>query len=172
MKKQIVVAVGLAVGLGMITPVMNEAMAAPDFTSGLESIPGDKIAARRKRRWKRAAQAKAAPKARPVTWVYMAKRMRPPKSGKWTQRWNTLGNQGWELVGVSENIFIFKRPSHWAVRASAPAVSSAPAAAPQPASAMPAQVKSKVRARGSKYAPSKGKVYQSGPGRGSVKSRY
>lgn len=49
-------------------------------------------------------------------WNYMAKRMRPPKGSKWQGKWNTLGTKGWELVGQNENVYIFKRPAHFASR--------------------------------------------------------
>lgn len=41
---------------------------------------------------------------------YQAKRMRPPKNAKWTKRWNELGQEGWQLVGSIENIYVFQRP--------------------------------------------------------------
>lgn len=41
---------------------------------------------------------------------YLAKRMRPPKNKKWTGRWNELGQEGWQMVGNNENIYIFQRP--------------------------------------------------------------
>lgn len=43
---------------------------------------------------------------------FMAKRMRPPKNKKWTGRWNQMGQDGWQLVGSNENIYIFQRPGH------------------------------------------------------------
>lgn len=43
---------------------------------------------------------------------YLAKRMRPPKNKKWTGRWNELGQEGWQMVGNNENIYIFQRPGH------------------------------------------------------------
>jgi hypothetical protein len=43
---------------------------------------------------------------------YAAKRMRPPKNKKWTNRWNQMGQDGWQLVGSNENIYIFQRPGH------------------------------------------------------------
>ncbi len=49
----------------------------------------------------------------PPAWTYMAKRMRPPKSDKWKSKWNSLGMSGWELVGVSDNMYIFKRSTRW-----------------------------------------------------------
>lgn len=49
-------------------------------------------------------------------WNYLAKRMRPPKGTKWQGKWNTLGTKGWELVGQNENVYIFKRPAHFASR--------------------------------------------------------
>ncbi len=41
---------------------------------------------------------------------FTAKRMRPPKNKKWTKRWNELGQDGWQMVGNNENIYIFQRP--------------------------------------------------------------
>ncbi len=43
---------------------------------------------------------------------FTAKRMRPPKNKKWTGRWNQMGQDGWQLVGSNENIYIFQRPGH------------------------------------------------------------
>lgn len=43
---------------------------------------------------------------------FAAKRMRPPKNNKWTKRWNEMGQDGWQLVGSNENIYIFQRPGH------------------------------------------------------------
>lgn len=43
---------------------------------------------------------------------FAAKRMRPPKNKKWTNRWNQMGQDGWQLVGSNENIYIFQRPGH------------------------------------------------------------
>lgn len=40
---------------------------------------------------------------------FTAKRMRPPKNEKWMKRWNNLGQEGWQLVGVNENIYVFQR---------------------------------------------------------------
>lgn len=41
---------------------------------------------------------------------FSAKRMRPPKNEKWKKRWNEMGQDGWQLVGSNENIYIFQRP--------------------------------------------------------------
>lgn len=41
---------------------------------------------------------------------FTAKRMRPPKNEKWMKRWNELGQDGWQMVGNNENIYIFQRP--------------------------------------------------------------
>lgn len=41
---------------------------------------------------------------------FTAKRMRPPKNTKWQKRWNELGQEGWQMVGNNENIYIFQRP--------------------------------------------------------------
>lgn len=41
---------------------------------------------------------------------FTAKRMRPPKNNKWTKRWNEMGQDGWQMVGNNENIYIFQRP--------------------------------------------------------------
>lgn len=40
---------------------------------------------------------------------FTAKRMRPPKNEKWMKRWNALGQEGWQLVGSNENIYVFQR---------------------------------------------------------------
>ncbi|PIR20877.1 MAG: hypothetical protein COV45_04805 [Deltaproteobacteria bacterium CG11_big_fil_rev_8_21_14_0_20_47_16] len=41
---------------------------------------------------------------------FTAKRMRPPKNDKWKKRWNEMGQDGWQMVGNNENIYIFQRP--------------------------------------------------------------
>lgn len=43
---------------------------------------------------------------------FAAKRMRPPKNKKWTKRWNEMGQDGWQMVGNNENIYIFSRPGN------------------------------------------------------------
>lgn len=44
-------------------------------------------------------------------WEYIAKRMKAPRKGKWLNRWNEMGSQGWKLVSTSENVYVFMRPA-------------------------------------------------------------
>lgn len=60
---------------------------------------------------------------------FLAKRMRPPKNKKWTGRWNQLGQDGWQLVGSNENIYIFQRPGTVDLAAATPAKKADKAAA-------------------------------------------
>ncbi len=107
--------------------------------------------ARRYARRAAAAPAAVVHKA-PPSWSYMAKRMRPPKSDKWKNRWNELGMSGWELVGVSENMFIFKRPAGWGDSAMASSAPSVPATTSAPAS-MPTSAAPKATSTGGRFAP-------------------
>lgn len=86
------------------------------------------------------------------SWEYMATRMRPPKSDKWKVKWNDLGNQKWELVGRSENIYIFKRPAVFgavsSVATPAAETTTTPAVAPVETPAEPKVTPTKPRKRG------------------------
>ncbi|GEM_PF-4990966 len=95
------------------------------------------------------------PAPKKVEWMYMAKRMRPPKNHKWTGRWNDLGQQGWELVSQSENLYIFKRPGDYVISSS---MTSTPSS-----SAAPKATKTKAASTHTKAAPassSGGKVFK------------
>ncbi|MBI2343430.1 MAG: hypothetical protein HYV02_03710 [Deltaproteobacteria bacterium] len=171
MRNKGLITIAVLVASAVATPLWNHVEAAPQSSAAMSDIPGTLLAARRHRRIVRRARPQTTPAAvvpqkRPVRWVYMAKRMRAPKSHKWQGRWNMLGNEGWELVAVSENMFIFKRPTGYM----ADPVSSTMSAA----DSMNAAPMKSVTPRGStKYAPKSGKVYESSPGSWSgPKSRY
>jgi len=69
----------------------------------------------------------------PSGFEYMAKRMKPPKSDKWQEKWNELGAEGWEAIDHFENTYIFKRA---AVAAAASSTRLKPAPAPAKAEAI------------------------------------
>lgn len=116
--KSMMMAAALPLALSMAAPVMAETT-----TATTPSIAGTQTAARPVRRAvRRGAVAKKSvaavtPVKKEAKWVYTAKRMRPPKSKKWQGRWNDLGREGWELVAMSENMYIFKRPSDFSLTA-------------------------------------------------------
>ena len=70
-------------------------------------------------------------------WEYMAKRMKPPKNDKWIQKWNDLGNEGWEAIDHFEYVYIFKRPTVAKMSSSYKAPEAAPAAEKSAAQATP-----------------------------------
>lgn len=126
----------LAVGLWLVMAtfavpfVESQAVAAP---AAIATGDGAMVAARARRRWAPRKAAAAAPVARKEArrWVYMAKRMRPPKNDKWRARWNALGYEGWEVVSNLESVYIFKRPSDFPLSASLG--TDMPVASPEPA---------------------------------------
>lgn len=137
MQKRSFIRIGLAViAMSMATPALAEEVATP--SNNATPAVGTQYAAKAgvKRRVRRGGVRKGPAVVhevkRPARWVYMAKRMRPPKAKKWVSRWNTLGEDGWELVGQSENVYIFKRPSDFGWSPPVAEV-AAPAAAANPA---------------------------------------
>lgn len=129
-------------------------------------------AAEARRQYRRRATAQPVVHKAPPAWNYMAQRMRPPKSTKWKAKWNNLGMSGWELVGVSENMFIFKRAADWsgAVASSAPTAPAASAPAASSTSAAPAP---KAVTKGGRFAPPPSEGAASAPSSESrFKSRF
>lgn len=122
---------------------------------------------------RRAAATPAVVHKAPPAWNYMAQRMRPPKSTKWKAKWDNLGMSGWELVGVSENMFIFKRSARWdgAMASSAP---SAPASSVgTPAASSAAAPAPKAVSKGGRFQPPASEGATSAPSSESrFKSRY
>jgi hypothetical protein len=131
----------LAVALTWAMPSFAETTTVNDGTN-IAAASDTWVAARRRRRVRRGSTStpKVAPRPTPRRWTYMAQRMRPPRNDKWKGRWNDVGMQGWELVAVQENFFIFKRPSDY------PSAYSAPTSAPTP-KATPKTTKSRSKKR-------------------------
>lgn len=124
--KALMMAAALPLALSFTAPVMagtttTAATTAPTVTAAPTTAARTGAKRRVHRRAvgvaKKAATVQAAVK-KETKWVYTAKRMRPPKGKKWQGRWNDLGREGWELVAMSENMYIFKRPADFSLTAS------------------------------------------------------
>lgn len=125
---------------------------------------------------RRAAASPAVVHKAPPAWNYMAQRMRPPKSTKWKAKWDNLGMNGWELVGVSENMFIFKRSARWygATASSAPSAPASSVGTPAAASSTVAPASApKAVSNGGRFQPPASEGATAAPSSESrFKSRY
>lgn len=127
----------LLVALTWAAPLFATDANAANTANTVSAASGQMTAARRRVYRARPVAPKVAPQPKPRQWTYMSQRMSPPRNDKWKARWNDIGMQGWELVAVQENFFIFKRPSDYPY-ASAPTT-------PEPTKVAPAPTKVKTK---------------------------